>query len=582
VRTRFDRPSRSPPYEGVQRRLDSYFFVAASPCDFETITREPLGSKVHLRESPASTPSTSTTVDGTVVRSESDRLMALTSLDSIAFDTGFTTDEVLAILEAFDPQLDQPVGQYVGLRLKYSRLVGQYVGQRMIDLSEKLPVRELRALEMLRRGVRALESTTPGRFLVPSEKGTGFHAVNGIGIGGAGEACDCEDFGRREPAPCKHIWFARLWIQDSLTLAAQFRGQTSTRRKKIDWPSYNRSQVDEGRLFPILLRELCKGVAEPDRDPHRAGRPRIPLRDQIFCAVDKVRDGVGCRRTAELRVDAAAKGHIGAFPTWQGISDFLCQPEITPVLLDMVARSVLPLLAIENRCAIDSTGFRTTRFHYYRNERYTPERKNMWMKLHAMVGVRTHAILAATVTEGTAGDAPQLPLLLERAAATGFKLQEVLADKAYGSRRNFDVVADYGALLFSPPKSNATGKANGSRMYHRMFQYCYAYREDFDNHYGDRAQVESAFGAMKQTLGETLLSHKFDSQTNELLCKAIAHNIRMLIHAMVECGVLPSFLTPPPLDRLDVPAGLTPEAKAIMSENWQGPDMGVGISPPPG
>jgi transposase len=240
------------------------------------------------------------------------------------------------------------------------------------------------------------------------------------------------------------------------------------------------------------------------------------------------------------------------------------------------------LVNIENRCAIDSSGFRTTRFHYYRNERYTPERLNTWMKLHVAVGVRTHAILAAHVTEGTAADAPQLTVLMERAAAAGFKFQEVLADKAYGSRKNFDVVANYDALLFSPPKSNATGQAKGSQWYHRMFLYFNCYLEDFEKHYGDRAQVESAFGSMKQTLGETLLSHKVDSQTNELYAKAIAHNIRMLIRAMLECGVLPNFLAPAPTDRAEIPAGLTPEARAIVSENWQGPDLAVGISPPSG
>ena len=565
----------------TQLSLDAYFLDGAAPDDLVTTTRDPLGSRDQRSESPASTPRTLTTVEGTVVRSESDRSTALTNLDSIGFGTGFSLEEQLAILEAYDLLLQQRIGQHAGITFKYGPLVGQYVGRLMVNLSDKLPVRKLRALEMLRRGVRALETSTLGRFLVPSEKGIGFHEVNGIGIEGSTETCDCDDFVRRDPSPCKHVWFARLWIQDPLTLAAQVRGQTSTRRKKIDWPSYNRSQTAEGRLFPVLLSELCKGVVEPERDAHQAGRPAIPLRDQIFCAVDKVRDGVGCRRTDELRVSAAAKGQIGSFPTWQGVSDFLCQPEITPVLLDIIARSALPLAAIENRCAIDSTGFRTTRFHYYRNERYTPERKNIWMKLHAAVGIRTHAILAATITEGTAGDAPQLPLLMERAAAGGFKIKEVMADKAYGSRANFEVVASYDALLFSPPKSNATGKANGSRMYHRMFQYFNCYREEFDKHYGDRAQVESAFGAMKQTLGETLLSRKIDSQVNELYCKAISHNVRMLIRAMYECGVLPNFLAPPPADRVDIPAGLPSEATVKLSENWPIADPPVGVSPLP-
>ena len=218
---------------------------------------------------------------------------------------------------------------------------------------------------------------------------------------------------------------------------------------------------------------------------------------------------------------------------------------MTVLLADMLGRSVLPLRPIESRCAVDSTGFRTTMFHYYRKEKYNPERENIWLKAHALVGVRTHAILSLEVNDGNAGDSPRFPLLIERALKCGFELKEALADKAYNSRKNFDVADDPGVVPIIPFKSNQTGHSKRSASYHRMFLFFSYHRDKFDEIYGDRAQAEATFGSIKQILGETIASRNFDAQVNELYCKAIAHNIRMLIHAMFDLGIMPDFLTPP-------------------------------------
>jgi hypothetical protein len=142
--------SRQPIRPGSQRRLDSYLFESSCPRDFVTITRAPLGSRVHRSESPASTPSTSTTVDGTVVRREADRSMALTSLDSIGFGNGSSALHAGIIKEGCGLHLRQ----HVGSNLKYSSCVGQHVGIHMAANPERVTRREVRALEMLRDGHR--------------------------------------------------------------------------------------------------------------------------------------------------------------------------------------------------------------------------------------------------------------------------------------------------------------------------------------------------------------------------------------------------------------------------------------------
>jgi len=416
----------------------------------------------------------------------------------------------------------------------------------MTTRAERLPVREVRGLEMLRDGKRVLE-VSEHEFIVGSQTGKSLYRVRTGQTKGLTETCTCQDFNDRLAA-CKHIYVVRHWlaaVNDSSPNPPPSFPAPPAKRTSINWSAYNEYQAEEYRLFSALLRELSIGFPEPTKDPHLAGRKPIPLREQVFCAVQKIYLGFSCRRSHGFRDQAAKNSLITKTPFWAVPSRFLCRTDVTDSLHDLLARSAIPLMGIEDRCAIDSTGLRTTRFNYYRKEKYEPTRENDWRKLHALVGVKTHVIPVLEVTDGSASDSPQFPGLLRRAVENGFRFKEVYADKGYLSRENFNAAATLDILPFIPFKTNNTGIAKGSPMYHKMFLFFQYHREAFDQQYGQRAQVESAFGAFKQKFGETLASRKFDSQVNEILCMAISFNITMVIRQMFEVGIFPEFLQPP-------------------------------------
>ena len=62
--------------------------------------------------------------------------------------------------------------------------------------------------------------------------------------------------------------------------------------------------------------------------------------------------------------------------------------------------------------------------------------------------------------------------------------------------------------------------------------------------YHKRSNVESVFSAIKRTLGGSVRSKKFAAQMNEVLCKILAHNLIVLVHAMHELGIDPAFGVP--------------------------------------
>jgi transposase len=72
------------------------------------------------------------------------------------------------------------------------------------------------------------------------------------------------------------------------------------------------------------------------------------------------------------------------------------------------------------------------------------------------------------------------------------------------------------------------------------------YRADeFLARYHQRSNVESTFSAVKRKFGGAVRSKRFTAQVNEILCKALCHNLAVLCHAMRELGVEPNFTAAP-------------------------------------
>jgi hypothetical protein len=546
-----------------QRTFEDYSLDLGVPGDFVTITRDPFGSKVHLSESPGSTPRTSTTVDGTVVRNDADRSIDFTNLDSIVLTT-VLPGRRKAKLRVY---LGQQVGRHVGSNLKYYRSVGQHVGRPMTDLPPKVAARQVRALEMLCGDVRIGKVLgSDGDYVVPSQAGKGYYRVHVPNDPNAAETCSCPDFEERRAA-CKHIFLVRLDQEAERAPPPSYGagGLTPLNPPKRNWTLYNRGQMEEGRLVKRLLRDLANGFPEPYKDPRLAGRKPVPLRDQAFCSVLRSYYGFSLRRSHDFRQIAVEKELLSSPHSYSLVSHFLNRPDVADGLHEMLARSAIPLIALEDSCAIDSTGLRTSQFNYYRKEKYEPARENVWLKLHALVGVKTHAIPVLEVTAGSVSDCPQFPILLKRAEANGFQFKEVYADKAYQSRENFNTAAELDVLPFIPFKKSQTGVSKGSPLYHKMFLFFQYKREEFDRHYGQRAQVESTFGALKQKLSETLVSRKFTSQQNEILCLAIAHNIMVLVRQMFEADILPDFLQPPAVTPVNSPVTANPRPSLFLN-----------------
>jgi len=85
-----------------------------------------------------------------------------------------------------------------------------------------------------------------------------------------------------------------------------------------DWRNYATAQNQEGRLFRELLKDLVENVEEHMRTG--SGRPSIPLKEALFCSIEKVYSMQSSRRAYSLYLDAERKEQIGKAPRYNVIN----------------------------------------------------------------------------------------------------------------------------------------------------------------------------------------------------------------------------------------------------------------------
>lgn len=105
-----------------------------------------------------------------------------------------------------------------------------------------------------------------------------------------------------------------------------------------------------------------KAIPEPEQT---MGRPRRSIHETLFCAIQKVNSQHSSRRAFGLVQNATEREQIDHAPHFNSPSKLFNNPDVTPILHELVALSALSVAGLENDFSVDSTGFRTTTFNAY-------------------------------------------------------------------------------------------------------------------------------------------------------------------------------------------------------------------------
>lgn len=395
-----------------------------------------------------------------------------------------------------------------------------------------MDMRELKALEIAARQRIVFEN---GAWIVPSQSSATKYRVTLSPV-----SCTCEDFLLRQEA-CKHVMAVRLTCERE----GGFKGpdiDTDVIPKRPtyrqDWPLYDHAQRTEKRRFQVLLHDLCRNLEDPPQP--KTGRRWKPMADIVFACAFKVFCTLSSRRFQCDLDDTLERGYLSGPMHSVRICAYLDSEFLTSVLESLIVRSSLPLRAVETAFAPDSTGFSTSRFVRWHDEKYGVQRSGKdWVKAHAISGVKTNIVTAVTIEDRNAADCPQFKPLVEQ-TAQNFAVKEVPADKAYLSHENLELVDRLGGTAYVPFKSNSTVGEAGS-LWEKLYFYYQFHREDFLRHYHARSNAESTFSMVKAKFRDHVRSKTDVAMKNEVLCKFLCHNIVVVHQSQIELGIAPVF-----------------------------------------
>lgn len=289
-----------------------------------------------------------------------------------------------------------------------------------------------------------------------------------------------------------------------------------------DWPRLNEQYVRRGEVVFDLsvlaswneeLNEMNRGKRGRPFEYPRSFIDFVTFMREVWRLTFRAAEGV-------LRVLGALVGFEA--PDYTTLWRREAEEEIDDLIVPQATEHVL---------AADATGLSITTRGEYLAHKYRVPRG--FIKLHAAVDEGTGAFVAATATSGRKGDAGRLPGLIEQASERlDGRIVEVLADGAYDTRNNFDMLKRRGIAPTIRMRKNANMKRVGGTSARPL-----AVRERnflgeaywrYVKRYGRRWSVEGVFSALKRTLGESLRSRRDDLMQKEALRKVAAYN-RLLL-----------------------------------------------------
>ena len=312
-----------------------------------------------------------------------------------------------------------------------------------------------------------------------------------------------------------------------------------------DWIAYNQAQTQEKILFLELLYELTSQVPQQKREG--AGRPSANLGEMIFsCCLKTYLDFSSRRSESDLQFTRQL-GYLNHTPHFNTVLKYLNKPSLKKVLMKLIEISSLPLKEVEKDFTVDASGFSTIMYGQWLKKRNIYNEHRTFKKAHVMSGVKTNVITHIEVTDGYAHEVHLFETLLHH-TSKNFNMKEVSADKGYISEKNLQLIVQHGAIPYIPFISNVK-RPSEKRLpvWNAMFVYFRDHKEDFMKHYHKRSNAESVFSMMKRKFGSHLRARNSLAQENEVLCKALCHNICVLIQEMFELGINVDFqeVTPP-------------------------------------
>lgn len=281
------------------------------------------------------------------------------------------------------------------------------------------------------------------------------------------------------------------------------------RDNKRIWSLYNESLVRRMKdiLDPRDIRNYRHDLREQNRKKN--GRPFM-IPDRIIEILARIRAVFN----ASFR---SLESYMRIFQEILGIPGI----SYTSIFRRVRKIKVPEIMNPSSSVAVDSTGFKTTIRGDWLSNKWAKKRKG-WIKLH--VSADTERIMASriSITMEHSHDATQFTKLI-----TGHE-QRVFADKAYDSRKIFNILRNNGSEAIIPLRKNFSTLSRTSPLRGKTAREIRKLGEDqWKNihEYGRRWTVEIYFSGLKRVMGEIIRARRTDYMIQEVGLKVLYYNM---------------------------------------------------------
>lgn len=271
--------------------------------------------------------------------------------------------------------------------------------------------------------------------------------------------------------------------------------------RKGVWREYNERLVKRGEILIDIgfledIEEELEELNEGKRGrPYKYGDALFTFLGYLYVFVRNYRmlEGI-CRAFSKI---------VKGFPT----------PDHSTIHRRLKAN--LPKVDVDgNMLIVDSTGFRLGRATEYVEYRHRLRRRKKWIKLHIITDGKK--VVRLIITKNNIGDSPAFRQMFKTLKNELKDVDVLIADSAYDSRQNFNLVAEYGIKPLIKVRKNSKSISKGSPPRREAVIEQRDPSWSKNSGYSKRWLVESIFSSLKRTFGETLSSRKFNYAVREL------------------------------------------------------------------
>jgi len=285
-------------------------------------------------------------------------------------------------------------------------------------------------------------------------------------------------------------------------------------------------------IDPLFIEHLSRALKKlkPPWDMNPTGRPAHSAKVVTFCCVMKV---ATCRTYDEIEsyVDLISEKimklfHVNRVPGHSVIHRGM--DKLRMIFIRKLIRLIIHYYRRKGMSiAVDSSGFSTSNSSKWFDVRIQKENsRTEYLKLHVAVDIDTGIIHHFTITSGEKHDSPEFKRLMKDLP----QVAEVMADKAYPSRENCQIVDDKNGEPFLHFRENAIPAAKGKPAWKMSYYWYRDNEEEWMAIYHQREIVEAVFSSMKQRWKDFITSKRGWLRWRELALKVLVYNLKQMLY----------------------------------------------------